>query len=148
MLKETLVLLFDRDLKKLKVELESYSNEADLWLLEKSITNSAGNLCLHLIGNLNWFIGAQLGDTGYVRDRPLEFSAKHVPRVDMLSDIDKTLSMIETTILKLTNEQLEADYPRLVFKEKTSTYFFLIHLATHLAYHLGQINYHRRLLNG
>ncbi len=148
MLKETLVLLFDRDLKRLKVEIESYSNEGDLWQVEKGIANAAGNLCLHLIGNLNWFIGAQLGDTGYVRDRPLEFSATNVPRVDMLSEIDKTLSMLETTILKLTNEQLEADYPRVVFKEKTSTYFFLIHLSTHLTYHLGQINYHRRLLNG
>ena len=148
MLKETLVLLFDRDLKKLKSEIESYTNEADLWQVEKGISNSAGNLCLHLIGNLNWFIGAQLGDTGYVRDRPLEFSAQQVPRVDMLSEIDETRLMLVTTLPNITNEQLEAEYPLLVFKEKTTTYYFLVHLTTHLAYHLGQINYHRRLLNG
>ena len=147
MLKESLKLLFERDLKKLKSEIESYKNESDLWKVEKGITNSTGNLCLHIVGNLNWFVGAQLGNTGYVRHRELEFSLTNVPRVDLLSEIDKTRIMVDKALLIVTDDQLEADFPIVVFKEKTSTCFFLIHLTTHLAYHLGQINYHRRLLN-
>tara|TARA_B110000196_G_scaffold143298_1_gene123949 strand:+ start:809 stop:1270 length:462 start_codon:yes stop_codon:yes gene_type:complete len=147
MLKETLQVLFDRDLKKLKSEIESYTNEINIWKTDKSIANSAGNLCLHIIGNLNWFVGAQFGKTGYIRQRELEFSSKDIPRVDLLKEIDKTMLMLDNALLKVTNDQLEAEYPILVFKQKTSTYYFLIHLTTHLAYHLGQINYHRRLLN-
>ena len=147
MLKESLKLLFDRDLKRLKSEIEAYDNEKNIWQIDKSITNSAGTLCLHIIGNLNGFIGAQLGNTGYIRHRELEFSSRNIPRIDLIIEIDKTRLMLDNTLQNVTNEQLEADYPILVFKEKTSTYYFLIHLTTHLAYHLGQINYHRRLLN-
>jgi len=68
--------IFVRDLKKLKSEIESYKNEKNIWTKDRNITNSAGNLCLHIIGNLNWFIGGQLGDTGYIRRRDLEFSKK------------------------------------------------------------------------
>ena len=147
MLKETLQVLFERDLKKLKSEIESYQNESNIWKTDKSISNSAGNLCLHIIGNLNWFVGAQFGNTGYIRQRELEFSLKNIPRVELLQEIDKTMLMLDETLLKVTNDQLEAEYPILVFKQNTSTYYFLIHLTTHLAYHLGQINYHRRLLD-
>ena len=146
MLQESLQVLFERDLKKLKFEIESYENESDIWKTDQSISNSAGNICLHLIGNLNGFVGAQLGNTGFIRQRELEFSLKNIPRVDLLKEIDKTMLMLDETLLKVTNEQLEAEYPILVFKQNTSTYYFLIHLTTHLAYHLGQVNYHRRLL--
>ena len=147
MLQESLQVLFERDLKKLKFEIESYENESDIWKTDQSISNSAGNICLHLIGNLNGFVGAQLGNTGFIRQRELEFSSKSIPRVDLLKEIDQTMLMLDETLLKVTNEQLEAEYPILVFKQNTSTYYFLIHLTTHLAYHLGQINYHRRLLD-
>jgi len=147
MLKESLIKLFDRDLKILKSEIESYKNESDLWKVKKGIANSAGNICLHVVGNLNWFVGAQLGNTGYVRHRELEFSITNVPRVELLIEIDKTRIMLENTLLKVSHDQLEAEFPLVVFKEKTSTGYFLIHLTTHLAYHLGQINYHRRLVN-
>ena len=147
MLKETLQVLFERDLKKLKSEIESYKNESNIWNTDKSISNSAGNICLHLIGNLNWFVGAQFGNTGFIRQREQEFSLKNIPRVDLLKEIDKTMLMLDKTLLKVTNDQLDAEYPILVFKQNTSTYYFLIHLTTHLAYHLGQINYHRRLLD-
>ena len=74
MLTETLIKLFKRDLGKLKEEVDSYQNEANLWIVTNDVSNSAGNLCLHLVGNLNHFIGAVLGDSGYVRQRDLEFS--------------------------------------------------------------------------
>jgi len=147
MLTETLKLLFERDLKKLRVEIEAYKTEKNIWQVEKNIKNSAGNLCLHIIGNLNWYIGAQLGATGYIRHRELEFSSTNIPKDDLLLEIDKTRSVLDNTLNKITSSQLELEYPILVFDKKTTTYYFLIHLTTHLAYHLGQINYHRRLID-
>ena len=147
MLTETLKLLFERDLKKLRDEIEAYEIEKNIWQVEKYINNSAGNLCLHIIGNLNWFIGAQFGATGYIRDRELEFSSTNIPKDDLLLEIDKTRSVLDNTLDKITESQLELEYPILVFDKKTTTYYFLIHLSTHLAYHLGQINYHRRLID-
>ena len=147
MLTETIKLLFERDLKKLSSEIEAYKNEENIWRTNQNINNSAGNLCLHIIGNLNWFIGAQLGNTDYIRHRELEFSSKDIPRTDLLIEIDKTRSILDLTLYKLTDNQLKDEYPILVFEQKISTYYFLVHLTTHLAYHLGQINYHRQLLD-
>jgi len=147
MLLDVLIKLFKRDLNKLKTEIELYSNEANLWIIDESITNSAGNLCLHLVGNLNAYVGAELGQSGYIRQRDLEFSLKDVPRVELLNQIDKTIDMVEKVLSKLTTDDLEKEYPLLVFKEPMTTEYFLVHLTTHFSYHLGQINYHRRLLD-
>lgn len=147
MLIETLKSLFERDLKKLKIEIESYQNESRIWEIEKNISNSAGNLCLHLIGNINNFIGAEIGKTGYVRNRPLEFSSKDIPKTELIQKIDETLIVVNNALDSLTETDLEAIYPQIVFEKEMTTGFFLVHLSTHLAYHLGQINYHRRLLD-
>ncbi len=147
MLLSTLQALFERDLHKLYKEIKAYQKEANLWHTEQDITNSAGNLCLHLVGNLNAFIGAELGQTGYVRDRPFEFNGKNVPRTSLLEQIVTTQEMVKNVLANLTEEQLAQEYPKEVFSGKMTTGFFLVHLATHLTYHLGQINYHRRLLD-
>jgi Protein of unknown function (DUF1572) len=147
MITQTLIALFERDLTKLKEELLAYQNEETIWKTEAQIPNSAGNLTLHLIGNLNAFIGAEIGKTGYVRNRPLEFSDKDVPRQKMIAALDSTIEVIKNALSTLTEEDYAAEYPLVVFKEKMSTEYFLIHLAVHLGYHLGQINYHRRLLD-
>jgi uncharacterized damage-inducible protein DinB len=147
MLKQVLKELLLRDLGKLKHEISAYRNEQKLWYIEKNIANSGGNLCLHLIGNLNAYIGAELGKTGYVRNRPLEFSAKDVPQQKLLQMIDDTVAVVDEALGKLTDQDMENEYPQLVFEQKTTTGYFLAHLATHLTYHLGQINYHRRLLD-
>ena len=146
MLSEILSELFERDLIKLKSEIEQYPDEADLWKKPGEVPNSAGNLCLHLNGNLQHFIGATLGDTGYVRDREAEFSTTGVPRETMLADIDTTLSVVRSTLAKLTDADLAANYPIEPFGHPMTTGWFLTHLATHLTWHLGQINYHRRVL--
>lgn len=138
--------LFLRDLEKLKTELELYNHEQNIWLVDKQITNTAGNLCLHLIGNLNAYIGAELGKTGYIRNRPLEFSSGPIPRAELLKGINDTAQMITATFDQLTEAQLADEYPQQVMDDKVSTGYFLTHLASHLSYHLGQINYHRRLL--
>lgn len=147
MLKNTLSTLFVRDLKKLYREIEMYQNEQNLWKIDKNITNSAGNLTLHLIGNLNTYIGNIIGNTTYVRNRANEFSLKNIPRKELLLKINETIEMVSLVIENLNESELNEEYPILVFEEKTSTQFLLIHLSTHLTYHLGQVNYHRRLLD-
>lgn len=147
MLTETLATIFRRDLTKLYSEIEQYKNEERLWVTEQSIANSAGNLCLHLVGNLKTYIGAELGGFAYTRNRDLEFSLKGIPRADLLTMVAETRTIVDETLRKLPANTLQDEYPMLVFTEKTSTEFFLIHLAAHLSYHLGQINYHRRLLD-
>ena len=102
---------------------------------------------MHLIGNLNAFIGAALGKRGYVRDRRDEFSLKNVPKTELVGQIDALIPIVEKTLANLNSQMMEEEYPLTVFSEKTSTEYFLIHLATHLGYHLGQVNYHRRLLD-
>ncbi|MEZ0181810.1 DUF1572 family protein [Flavobacterium oncorhynchi] len=147
MLIETLKSLFNRDLNKLKVEIESYQNENQLWAIDKNISNSGGNLCLHLIGNINTYIGAEIGKTGYVRNRPLEFSLKDIPKSELIGKIEETIIVVNNTLDLLSEEDLNAIYPQIVFEKEITTGFFFVHLSTHLAYHLGQINYHRRLLD-
>ncbi|OCA71784.1 DinB superfamily protein [Chryseobacterium arthrosphaerae] len=144
---ESLQSLYKRDLNKLKTEIEAYQKEENIWKTDKNISNSAGNLCLHLIGNLNHFIGAQLGNTGYIRHRELEFSLKDIPQAELTEKIEATAAMIDSTLSQLSDEDLKKEYPLVVFEDKMTTDYFLIHLVTHLDYHLGQINYHRRLLD-
>lgn len=144
---DTLKTLFSRDLKRLRAEIEQYSSEENLWKVEGSIANSAGNLCLHLIGNLNTYIGKELGNTNYVRNRDVEFSLKGVPKKELLQKIDDTIAVVNKSLQGLDESSLMQAYPILVFDQKTTTEFLLVHLATHLTYHLGQINYHRRLID-
>ena len=139
--------LFQRDLNKLKQEISSYQSEQQLWVIEKNIPNSAGNLCLHLVGNLKHFVGKVLGGTDFVRDRPSEFALKDIPKAELVRQVEETIVVVSTSLDKLTEEDLEKEYPEMVFGEKMSTGYFLVHLAMHLGYHLGQVNYHRRLLD-
>jgi hypothetical protein len=127
--------LFERDLAKLAVEIDAYQHEQTLWRTAPEIRNSAGNLCLHLLGNLNTYIGAGLAHTGYM------------PRAELLAGIAATQRVVADALASLTDAQLAAPYPLLVWEAPTSIGYLLQHLTTHLAYHLGQINYHRRLLD-
>lgn len=146
MVVDSLKKLFDRDLDKLKNELSNYKEEKSLWIVKKNISNSAGNLALHIIGNLNHFIGGVLGENGYVRDREAEFSKKDVPVSDLLQNIDEVKTTIYNTLEGISEEELSENFPINVFGYEMTTLFFLMHLHSHLTYHIGQINYHRRLI--
>jgi hypothetical protein len=146
MLVQTLQTIFRRDLEKLKLEISLYEDESRIWITDKHIANSAGNLCLHLVGNLNTFIGAIIGHTGYIRNRELEFSLKDIPKAELIRKVEDTIIVVDHSLNNLKEADLEKEYPQKVLEEKTSTGFFLVHLAVHLDYHLGQVNYHRRLL--
>jgi len=147
MLTTVLNSIITRDLQKLKLEIESYKDESNLWRIEKNIANPAGNLCLHVVGNLNTYIGATLGQTGYIRDRESEFALKNIPKSELIKKIEATIAMVNEVLPNLKEEILHEEYPLIVLKEKTSTEFFLVHLTAHLSYHLGQVNYHRRLVD-
>lgn len=138
--------LFIRDLDRLKVELEAYPSEESLWVKADGINNSAGNLILHLCGNLLHFIGATLGETGYIRKRDFEFNG-HVSYQDLMDGIEETKKMIQLSLNKLTDEDLEKKYPVEHFGYPMKTGHFFLHLFGHFSYHLGQVNYHRRILS-
>lgn len=141
-----IISLFKRDLNRLKDEILAYEHENDLWVIDGEITNSGGNLALHICGNLNHFIGATLGDTGYVRDRPAEFIDKNVPVAELAQKIGATSVVVRQTLEKMAEEDWEREFPIEMWNKSHTTGEMIIHFLGHLNYHLGQINYHRRLL--
>ena len=137
-----------RELRSLTLELNAYPHEALIWALPAGCPNSAGTLCLHLAGNLRHYVGALLGGTGYVRDRDAEFSTRDVPRAELLRLLALADADIAATLPRLTDADLALRYPETVRDHSLETGEFLMQLAVHLAYHLGQVSYHRRLVTG
>ena len=146
-LQESLSELFKRDLDRLLEEVKAYKNEENLWIQEGQIANTGGNLTLHLCGNLRHFVGAILGGSSYIRQRDDEFSLKNIKRSELISQIKETKKSVLETLAELPESKLDEIYPVNVFGKEMTTAFFLIHLQSHLNYHLGQLNYHRRLLD-
>jgi hypothetical protein len=140
--------LLVRDLRTVQRELAAYPSDADLWRQPNTIPNSAGTLALHLAGNLRHYVGAVLGDTGYVRDRDAEFRRRNVPRAEIMRELDAAVADVGAVMSRITDTELSATFPQAVAGKHVSTVDMLLHLATHLTYHLGQIDYHRRLAAG
>jgi len=147
-MREWITNVITRELKALRREIESYPSEADLWEIPAGIANPGGNLALHLAGNLQYFIGNVLGKNGYVRNRDAEFASRDVPRAELLREIDSAIAAVQTGMSKISEADLSQPYPEKVGGVSESTGAFLAHFATHLAYHLGQVDYHRRILTG
>ena len=141
-----LATLFRRDLEKLIHEIESFPDDESLWQVLPGVSNAAGNLALHIQGNLREFVGRQLGQLSYVRNRALEFSARGLSRREVCAQLTELMDTIPMVIENLSEEQLEMEYPEVVLEAATSTREFLIHLYGHLNWHLGQVNYLRRIL--
>jgi hypothetical protein len=135
-----------RDLDALQREIEAYADERELWVTAPGIANPAGTLALHLAGNLRHFVGAVLGGDGYRRDREAEFARRGVSRQEVLAEIGRAREVVESVLARVPEGDMEAPFPAEIAGERLSTAQALIHLACHLAYHLGQVNYHRRLL--
>jgi hypothetical protein len=131
---------------KLKEEITLYPSEESLWLLKGDIKNTAGNLGLHIAGNLKHFIGATLGNTGYVRQREKEFSDKHVPRESILKELDEAKQIVAEVLPKLSDADLQNIFPIETFGKDRTVHLVLIQLVSHLNYHLGQVNYLRRMM--
>jgi uncharacterized damage-inducible protein DinB len=138
--------ILDRDLGTLRRELEAYPDERDIWRLPPGVTNSAGTLALHLAGNLQHFLGATLGGTGYVRNRPAEFATRDLLRAAILQEVEAARAAVRLVADQAV--ELDADYPEVIGGVKVNTGDYLVHLVSHFAYHLGQIDYHRRVVTG
>ena len=146
MLNSTLANFYERDIRKLIEEVNLFKIEENLWKTEGSVKNSCGNLVLHIIGGLNYLVGATLAQSGYVRDREHEFLRKGVERQVLVAQLEELIPMINKTVTALTEEDMGAEYPIFFDKPKTSISYVLVQLSLHLNYHLGQVNYLRRIL--
>ena len=138
--------LFRRDLTRLRQQIEAFPNDEALWQTRPGVINPAGNLALHIEGNLREYVGRQLGNLPYNRNRELEFSLRGVSRYEVGTRTEELSRSIPSVIQGLSSEQLEMEYPEVVLEVATTTQQFLIHLYGHLNWHLGQINYLRRIL--
>ncbi len=138
--------LYGRDLLRLRNEIAAFRQEEHLWQTAGQVTNAAGNLGLHLVGNLCTYIGKNLGNIPYTRDREAEFAARNVPQEVLLAQIETTRQRVHTALQQVEVQALGRPYPEDVFGTEMTTGFFLLHLLAHLSYHTGQINYLRRIL--
>jgi hypothetical protein len=145
-IKEDIERLLIRELHSFKKEVELFSNDDDLWKTVPGITNSTGNLSLHVCGNLKHHIGAILGNSGYKRDRVSEFSTRSGSREDLIGEIKETIEMISTVLSHLSEETIAAKFPGIVGGIELRCGLFLQHLSVHLAHHLGQAGYLRRMI--
>lgn len=137
-----------RDLRAVRREIEAYPNERDLWRSAPGVTNGGGTLALHLAGNLQHFAGHVIGNNGYVRNRDAEFARRDVPRAEVLQEIDRAITAVDTGLARLADSDLAADFPVPIGPTKLNTADTLLQLMAHCAYHLGQVDYHRRLVTG
>jgi len=136
--------LVERELHRLAGEIEAYDDEAEVWRTHAGQKNSPGTLVLHLCGNLHHYIGAVLGENGYVRDRPAEFRDR-VSRAELLERIEHCRGVVTKVLDELSSEAMEAVYPGEVPDRMTGirTGPYLMHTIWHMGWHLGQIYYHR-----
>jgi hypothetical protein len=141
-------ILIQRELRAMKRELEAYPDDASVWATPNGISNPGGTFALHCAGNLQHFIGAHLGQTGYVRDRDSEFRRRDVPRVELYAEIERAMSVVEKTLTGDRADSFPGIFPEQLSGKFVRTDAWLMHLTVHLGYHLGQLNYHRRLTTG
>ncbi|MEZ4585695.1 MAG: DinB family protein [Gemmatimonadales bacterium] len=148
MLARWLTGVLTREVRTLIRELAAYPDEKQIWATPPGVSNSAGTLALHLAGNLNHFVGGVLGGSGYRRDRDAEFARHDVPRAELERELESVVTMLERVLPTLDQAKLDAPYPAPPGGYSIVTGDFLVHLASHLAYHIGQLDYHRRLITG
>ena len=146
MLTADLTRLFVRELETFQREVEMFPDDQSLWKTLPGVANSAGNLGAHLAGNVQHFIGAVLGKSGYARQRDREFSRRDGTRAEIVADLQAAIDVAKTYLPALTPADLAREYPEAVGGVKMATGLFLMHLASHAAFHLGQADYLRRTL--
>lgn len=138
--------IFERDLDRLQNEIKEFNQESNLWKTTANIQNSAGNLSLHLVGNLRTFIGKNIGNYDYIRNREAEFSLKDVPRQQLLDQVEEVKKILTSSLNQIDDDAIDNFHIEHVLGKEMTNTFLLLHLASHLSYHLGQINYLRRIL--
>lgn len=144
----TIAAVISRELRTIERELNAYQNDDQVWALPAGLPNSGGTLALHAAGNLRHFIGTVLGGGSYVRDRDAEFSRRDVPRAELVDGLQQAETAVRSTLSDLDPAKFAEPYPIPVANRRVNTGEFLTHLATHLAYHAGQLDFHRRVVTG
>jgi uncharacterized damage-inducible protein DinB len=144
----TLELLITRELRAFRRELDAYPDDASVWRVIPGVPNTGGTLALHVAGNIQHFIGAIVGRDGYVRDRDAEFARRDVPRAELIAGLDAAIRAVERTFSSASDDLMQGAYPEPIATRTVAAADFLVHLVAHLAYHLGQIDYHRRAVTG
>lgn len=148
MLRATVRTVLLRELRALRRTVEAYPDDAALWAHPPGVPNAGGTIALHVAGNLQHYVGRLLGGTGYVRDRDAEFARRDVPRDEILSELDAAAAAVDAALAERPDAPLPDRFPEPVAGRTFATADMLVHLAVHLAYHLGQLDYHRRLVTG
>ena len=146
MLPTLLSSFYSRDLRKLIEEINLFTNEENLWVIPNGVKNSAGNLVLHITGGMNYLIGTQLAHTGYVRNRDAEFTTKGVPRAELVAGLEALINLIHNTLTAFTLQHMEDSFPIPFDGAVRSNTYILVQLLAHVNYHLGQVNYLRRMI--
>ena len=140
--------IISRELRTIERELNAYETDDQMWALPAGLPNSGGTLALHAAGNLRHFIGTVLGGGSYVRDRDAEFARRDVPRRELIEELQEAEKAVRETLTSIDPATLAEPYPTPVANRRVNTGEFLTHLATHLAYHVGQLDFHRRVVTG
>ena len=123
-------------------ELVAPLSTEQLWRKPYPYGNSVGHLLLHVTGNLNNYIGARIADSGYVRNRPLEFSdTSKRSKENVLADFDAAISMVAATIRKQSPEDWVAPYSDPTEPGTTTRFGAFMRMAAHAYHHTGQIIY-------
>jgi uncharacterized damage-inducible protein DinB len=146
LLTDDIATLLQRDLEGFQREVALFPDEDSLWQTRPGVTNSAGNLALHVAGNLQHFIGAVLGGSGYVRNREREFGPRSATRDELVAELGRARDDVRRVVPALTDAQLEATFTAHSTSEPVPTRRFLLHLCTHTAFHVGQAGYLRRIV--
>jgi DinB family protein len=148
LLAQAVGVILQRDLGTLRREIEAYPEEGDLWREVPGISNVGGTLALHLTGNIQHYLGHHLGKSEYRRNRPAEFGRRQVPRSELLREVDAAQASVAAALANLTEPVVNQEFPEVITGARVVTGEYLVHLATHFAYHLGQLDYHRRVVTG
>jgi hypothetical protein len=140
--------LIDRELRALRREIEAYPDERQIWQEVPGMPNTAGTLALHLAGNLQHYVGSRWGGTGYVRDRDAEFARRGVSRAEIVAEIERARAAVAAGLARVDDAVVAGEYPETITQARMRTGEYLVHLGLHLAYHLGQLDIHRRVVTG
>jgi hypothetical protein len=147
-MRDAILKVMTRELDTLSREIAAYPDDASLWAELGGCPNLGGTLVLHLMGNLRHFIGVQLGGSGFVRDRDSEFTTRGLGRAELLSRVETAKADVVAALSKLDEAALHEPFPIPIAGVSLDIATTLVHLQSHLAFHLGQIDYHRRGVTG
>src|SRR5882672_2071474 len=143
-LKDTMVAGFEARYKKLAgrvVELAGPLSDEQFWTKPFPFGNSFGHLILHLTGNLNYYIGAQISQSGYVRDRPREFSeTARPPKTETLKKFEEAVEIVLKTIRSQSPDDWSKPYSG-AGSDARDRFDMVLQCASHLHHHIGQMIY-------